>query len=422
MNVWKLILGEILFRKTGFALSVFAVTIASTLFVAGPTLIQGYSRETRAVIEIERQALDKELHRLDDETRKIMRDIGFNLRIVHRDTNMADFWASDYSTDDMPQDDVARLANAEALTLVVHLVATLQQKVKWNDRTALLVGYLPETPQPHRKKKKPMGFNIDPGTIYLGHELGIGRKEGEQVEVLGKSFKVARILGEKGYKQDVTIAMSLGAAQEVLDKKDRVNQILALGCRCAGERLPKIRAQLEAVLPETKITEIRGIAVARAEQRDLVTAQKKAIIAANERKRSDVESLMGTLDAVLTPVVVLACVIWIGLMALGNVRERRNEIGVLRALGLGTRKVAALFLGKAAIVGVLGGLIGFGGGTLLAYQVGVQALEVSTEHFSPKVALFFWTAFGAPVLTALASYLPTLAAVMQDPAEVLREE
>ena len=54
--------------------------------------------------------------------------------------------------------------------------------------------------------------------------------------------------------------------------------------------------------------------------------------------------------------------------------------------------------------------------------VGVQALEVSTEHFSPKVALFFWTACGAPVLTALASYLPTLAAVMQDPAEVLREE
>ena len=183
-----------------------------------------------------------------------------------------------------------------------------------------------------------------------------------------------------------------------------------------------IRAQLESVLPETKITEFQGIALARAEQRDLITAQRKKIITSNEKKRAEVESLMGTLDAVLTPAVVLACVIWIGLMALGNVRERRNEIGVLRALGLGSRRVATLFLGKAAIVGVLGGLIGFGGGTVLAYQLGVRALEVGTEHFSPELALFFWATIGAPVLTALASYLPTLTAVMQDPAEVLREE
>src|SRR5690606_4356560 len=104
----------------------------------------------------------------------------------------------------------------------------------------------------------------EPGTVYVGYELGRGHEAGDTIEILGDEFKIAQILPERGSKEDITLAMHLEDAQRILDKQDRINQILAIGCRCAGERLPKIRAQLETVLPETRITEFQSIAVARA--------------------------------------------------------------------------------------------------------------------------------------------------------------
>ncbi len=274
MNSIKLLLEEIKYRKTNFFLSVFAVTIAATLFVTGPTLIDGYGRDTRAQVETLETKNRAELAKLTDETRKLMRDMGFNLMIVHRDTNMADFWDKDFSTVDMPQDYVQRLADARSITLVTHIVATLQQKIEWENRKVLLVGYLPETVQAHRAKKPPMGYKVDPGTAFLGYELGRGRKVGDIIRVRDKELKVARLLREQGSKEDIMIAVHLGDAQEILDKDGRVNQILALGCKCAGERLPKVRTELETVLPETKITELRSMALARAEQRDLFAAHR----------------------------------------------------------------------------------------------------------------------------------------------------
>lgn len=421
MNSIKLLIEEIRYRKTNFFLSVFAVTIAATLFVAGPTLIDGYGRDTRAEVEALQTKNGAELAKLEDETRKLMRDMGFNLMIVHRDTNMSDFWDKDFSTVDMPQDYVQRLADARQITLVTHLVATLQQKIEWENRKVLLVGYLPETPQAHRAKKSPMGYRIERGTVFLGHELGRGKKVGDAISVRGKELTVARILGEKGSKEDITIATHLDDAQEILDKEGRVNQILALGCRCAGERLPKVREQLEAVLPETRITEFRSIALARAEQRDLVAANNKKLEANLAEHRSGVQTKLENLAAVTTPLVVLACAIWVGLLALANVRDRRSEIGIFRALGVGSVKIGVLFLGKACLQGVIGGVLGFFIGYTLARALGVHVLDVTPERFAVARDILVWTVIGAPAVSVMASYLPTLLSVVQDPATILRE-
>src|SRR5690606_11979119 len=109
--------------------------------------------------------------------------------------------------------------------------------------------------------------------------LGRGHKAGDTIDMLGHPFRIAQILPERGSKEDITVAMHLDDAQRVLDKSGKINQILAIGCRCAGERLPKIRAQLEEVLPETRITEFQSIAVARAEQRDLVAEEREKMVA-----------------------------------------------------------------------------------------------------------------------------------------------
>ena len=179
MNTFAMLLAEIRYRKLNFLLSVFAVTIAAALFVAGPVLVDGYARQTQVVLDESKQETADELARLGDQTRVLMRDIGFNLMIVHRDTNMSDFWAADYAANDMPQEYVDRLARDRRLTMVTHLVATLQQKITFNDRKVLLIGYLPETTQSHMRHKDPMGYNDQAGDGHPGLRVGRGKKKGD---------------------------------------------------------------------------------------------------------------------------------------------------------------------------------------------------------------------------------------------------
>jgi len=406
-----------------FFLSVVAITSASTVFVAGPTLMDAYNRDTDDRVKQAQAEAQAEVDLLNDETRKIMIGMGFNLLIVHRDTNMADFWADDFATKDMPQDYVNRLAEAKALTLVTHLVATLQGKIKWNNqaRPVLVVGYLKETAQLHKKKKTPMGYDIKPGTVYLGHLLREGLKVGGTTEIGGKTFKIGKIFDEKGSKEDITIAMHLSDAQAILGKKDRVNQILALGCKCSGALLPKVRAELEGVLPATKITEFRSIALARVEQRNKVAERGKAAVGKIVDFRESNRQKYEARASVVTPLIVLACAVWVGLLTLANVRERRGEIGIFRALGLGSTAIGGVFLGKAVLQGVVGAGIGLPLGLWVARWVGIDLLSIQPEYvaFSKDVALY--TVFGAPLVAAMASYLPTLAAITQDPATILRE-
>ena len=133
------------------------------------------------------------------------------------------------------------------------------------------------------------------------------------------------------------------------------------------------------------------------------------------------ERRVETLAHVVPPVVVLGAAIWVGLLSLANVRQRRTEIGLLRALGKGSGLIAWLFLGKAVLLGLLGGLLGLVGGAWLAVGLGVGVLGVPVEHFALPYPLLLGALLGAPAVAALASYLPMLVGLTQDPAVVLRE-
>jgi ABC-type antimicrobial peptide transport system permease subunit len=83
--------------------------------------------------------------------------------------------------------------------------------------------------------------------------------------------------------------------------------------------------------------------------------------------------------------------------------------------------IAALFLGKSLVVGLIGGLAGCVLGFLLARVVG-STMEAPVEFFQPGSLLILATVLGAPLVAVLASYPPTLAAVRQDPAIVLQDQ
>ena len=196
-----------------------------------------------------------------------------------------------------------------------------------------------------------------------------------------------------------------------------------------------IRKQLEEVLPDTTITEDVPRAEAREKQRDLVEATRKqeeervaaslAQVVANrqrqEASRVRQQQMLGSLVNITTPLVILTAALFVGLMTGMNVRERRAEIGVLRALGKSATNIAGLFLGKALLLGILGGVIGCSLGYLLAPLVGTAMLDLAADLFRVRPVLVLATVACAPVVTVLASYWPTWTALRQDPAIVLME-
>jgi hypothetical protein len=463
MRITAMVMSEIKARPVNFLLSMLVVLAAAILFIVGPTLINGYARDTKdqlAVLQQETDNLldsmqketDQILAEMDDKTRLIMRDMGVNLRIVHRDTDMGDFY-NNFKAVEFPEEYVNKLAKAQQVVTVVHLVATLQERVKWNDRTIFLVGMLPVLTQSQKNaEREHMAQPVEEGTVVVGSELAAGMKEsvlaesdtngngqldaGDQLDVLGRKFTVAEVRPESGTIADIQLILHLHDAQQLVDKPGLIHQILALNCKCKGNRISVIRNELEGVLPDTKVTEDSSRATAREEQRDLVAAKRKAQMQLVQESQAEQMALVKTsrqqwekalrgLMSFTLPLEVLVAAVVVGLMTWLNVRERRSEIGLLRALGKRTGQIAALFMLKSILLGLVGGALAIGACAVaywtLPHLIGSPDSGVSVEHYRPSTLLIICTVLGAPLVTCMASYLPTLNAITQDPAIVLND-
>lgn len=445
MSTFQLLCAELRHRKMNVTLSLLALIAAATLFVASPTLLRGYQQESNRRLltmqqetEHELQAMQEkaqsDLANLDKRTKRIMRDLGFNLRIVHQNTDLGQLYAN-FVSFDMPEEYVQKLADSPEITKIVHLVASLKQMVDWEDKPRLLVGIAPEATQSHIEKKAPMGLQVKPGNVYLGQLAAEGHALGDKVEILGKQFEIAHILPAHGRAdEDIAIFMNLADAKKVLDKPGKISEILALGCKCKTvDRIEEITAQLEVVLPDTKVTEHRLQAVAREDQRKLVEAHhqqtmqdyeanRQKIAQQEQEHRDKVAGLLSGVTSVVTPLIVFVCALWVGLLAWSNVRERRAEIGLLRAIGKRSGSIASLFLGKAILLGMVGGVAGCLLGYFFARWLATSVFEVTVDSFTPSTLASVCAILGTPFVAAMASYLPTLAAVKQDPAVVLSGE
>jgi len=115
-----------------------------------------------------------------------------------------------------------------------------------------------------------------------------------------------------------------------------------------------------------------------------------------------------------------------------SVVERTREIGVLKAVGARDGQVLHLFLAEGAMIGLLGGLLGYGVARGLAGPLDRLCLRLvqeqsKTELVSKTVFEFpWWLGAGAVglvlVVTVLAAVYPALRAARVQPVEAVRHE
>ena len=389
MSIFTLILKEISRRKAGFALACGAVALAAAGVVFTVTV-------NRA---------------LSEATRKNTLRMGTNILILPRKVDAAAFGRGESGVMEMKEDMVRKLA--ESKVPADHYIGKLQVRTKVNGQDALLTGVMREIGAVGKRKKKPMGWDVPRGECYLGwsaaKRLGDDGEVGAKLSIMDREFRVGRIIESVSYVDDERIFINIRDAQELLGKPGRIHAIDALGCVCPIEGFDRyylsgIERLIEVTLNKAsdmkvKVTTYRSIAEVRTQVRLGV-------------------GLVGTMTAGALLVLALLVVTF---YMLGDVRARREELGMFLAVGFGPGKLVTMFLAKLVLVALVGAVLGFAIGSAGAKYI--DPGYYAKVNIKPQVLwdTAVWAILGALGVSLLAGIIPTLLAVRTDPAEVLRK-
>lgn len=440
MRVATMLRREIRHRPGVFVVGAVSVAVAAGAVLGSVAMLRAHDRGTEALLAELGARLDermaamemktsREMAALEDDMRKITKGLGFNIVILPRDQQLDEVYAEGYASKTMPESYVDRLATGGVVT-VNHLLPSLTRKITWEEkgRTVLLLGVRGEVPSTGAARKKPLWEPVPEGQVVLGWELhrSLGLQPGDTVDLLGRSFSVLRCHEERGTTDDITVWMNLAEAQALLGMEGRINAILALECNCESvNRLGDVREEITTILPDTQVIEQGTKALARAEARNAAARtareQLEAARAVGEREREEAVAQREHLRvqrermaALATPAVLVVCALWVAVLVSWNARQRDVEIGILSAVGFTSRSVMRLFLWKALLMGLAGGVMG-----VAAVWAWAAFRGDDTGLVRPWEAVA--VVLGSCVLATCAAWAPATASARRDPADILRE-
>ena len=256
--------------------------------------------------------------------------------------------------------------------------------------------------------------------VLLGERLAtkLNRSPGEQIEISGQSHRIAGILSTGGAEDDQIVA-PIALAQQILSKPGAVRRIYvsaltkpedALARRDPKSMNPEvfdrwycspyvqsIAYQLRETIPHSHAEQIRQVA----QNEGTVLARIKGLM------------LLVTLAALFASTLAVSAAMATAIF------ERRSEVGLMKALGAGNASVAALFFTEATLLALIGGVVGFAGGALLARQIGRSIFD---SKITIQPVLFPVILAIAVIVTFAGSAAAIRRAVKFDPVYALRGE
>ncbi len=239
-------------------------------------------------------------------------------------------------------------------------------------------------------------LGIEPGGTLRWRALG----RGGDMQVL---FTLEREADAVGADEHLAV-VDVSTIQEMLGfqgKLDRVDALLA-----AGAKEEEVLNRVNKLLPAGLI------------------AQRP------ERRNRQVELMIGAFQLNLTALSLIALMVGAFLVfntMANSVVRRREEIGLLRAVGASRPQIRGIILLEAAVLGCLGGLLGLLLGKLLAtVLVGAVSRTISSLYILLSIRELFisgWALLGGlllGILTAVfAAWIPAREASLVSPREAL---
>jgi putative ABC transport system permease protein len=98
--------------------------------------------------------------------------------------------------------------------------------------------------------------------------------------------------------------------------------------------------------------------------------------------------------------------------------ERKNDVGLMKAIGGATGRVLRLFLAEAALLGLAGGILGATAGILLSIWLGKAVFGVAAR---PRL-IVYPVSVALTILVAIAGAYPLRRLASIRPASIFRGE
>jgi putative ABC transport system permease protein len=241
-------------------------------------------------------------------------------------------------------------------------------------------------------------FPTGNGAIVVGCDVAqqLQINPGDSLSLDGNVFEVSGVLQPTGSQDDSIVFGDFNMVSTFLGREGAVS-MAEVSALCSDCPIEQITAQIESVLPDASIKQIRQ-----------VMQQKMQSIEQFERFAFTV-----------TFVLVAIGVALIFTSMMGSVSERRQEIGIFRALGFKKVHVVSIILTESFALSSIAGLIGTAAGYLISYLALPTLLNVerSAIAISPLVA-----GVSIPVVVFLglgAGIYPALKAARIDPVTAI---
>jgi putative ABC transport system permease protein len=187
----------------------------------------------------------------------------------------------------------------------------------------------------------------------------------------------------------------LAVAQRLADASDRVS-VVKVFIGGTPQKINETVNALQQKLPDVEVRPIRQFTEGEARLYSRISGILTATVA---------------VVLILTALCVMA--------AMTNVAmERRNDVGLMKAIGGSVRRVLRLFLAEAALLGLAGGLIGAAIGIMISMGLGKAVFGVAAQ---PRLIVYPISVALTVIVAILAAY-PLRRLVHIRPASVFRGE
>lgn len=256
--------------------------------------------------------------------------------------------------------------------------------------------------------------------VALGAHLAaqLGLHAGDTLQIENRPMRITGVV-TGGETADKTILVPLTAAQQWLGQPGAVRRVYVRALTKPEDALArKNPASLSPTLRDRWYCSPYANSIAYQIQEVLPNARAEQI-----RRIAQGESTILARISGLMWLVAIAALVAAGLAVAASMTtaivERRQEIGLMRAMGATRGIVAGLFFAETSLLAIVGSLLGYVFGSMLANSIGWQ---VFGSGIAFKPAILPATLLLA-IAVSLAGSVPSVwQATQMEPASVLREE
>lgn len=408
-------LREIAHRKKSFSLAILSISTAVASFVASSTLLENHHQKTLQIqLEMEtklRQTMDE----LQKGVSNAVTRLGFNIIIIPKEQDLTDWHTENYASKNMSEEYATKLAKSNVLS-IKQIVPRLRKKIRWTEQgwTVIIVGI----GNMLQSGNEPPEFHIkppEPSTVELGHEIhsALNIKAGDKIYLLNRKYIVSKCHEEKGNQDDITVWMHLEDAQDLLNYKGLINEIVAVECRGAWRQIARIREEINKILPDTHILEKTSHVITKAQA--ILKTEEEMRTSLERETKARIKLLKGKIRIGILLALLSACIsiTWLVLLTTNDVRSREQEIGILSTLGYSFSQIISLFVMKLLSTCIIGCILGYFTGRVIP-----ALYDISVRSFVPGSLTI--SIFALAIVVIISSgVFPVVISLRRNPSEIL---